>query len=73
MSAVSIPKTGKSWTVDGRDGFESLKLIKEAPIPEVSDYDVLVKFHAASLNYRDLLISKGGALTLLSTTYLALT
>jgi NADPH:quinone reductase-like Zn-dependent oxidoreductase len=58
MSA-SIPKTNKVWTVEGMDGFESLKLNREAPVPQPSDYEVLVKFHAASLNYRDLIIPKG--------------
>jgi len=55
----SIPKTNKVWTIEGKDGFESLKLNKEAPVPQPSDYEVLVKFHAASLNYRDLIIPKG--------------
>jgi len=59
MSSASIPKTGKSWTIEGKDGFESLKLNKEAPVPKISDYEVLVRFHAASLNYRDLIIPKG--------------
>jgi hypothetical protein len=36
-----------------------LKFNKETPLAPVSDYEVLVKFHAASLNYRDLIIPKG--------------
>ena len=56
---MSIPKTGKAWTIQGSDGFDSLKFNKEAAVPEVSDYEVLVKLHAASLNYRDLIIPKG--------------
>jgi NADPH:quinone reductase-like Zn-dependent oxidoreductase len=59
MASASIPKTGKSWTIEGTDGFDNLKLNKETPLPEISDYEVLVKFHGASLNYRDLIISKG--------------
>lgn len=58
-SSGSIPKTNKAWTVEGKNGFDSLKFRKEAPVPEPSDYEVLVKFHAASLNYRDLIIPKG--------------
>ncbi|KAM3069469.1 hypothetical protein ACMFMG_005574 [Clarireedia jacksonii] len=54
----SIPKTTKAWRIDGKDGFESLKLNTEE-IPELGANDVLVKFHAASLNYRDLIIPKG--------------
>lgn len=57
--ATSIPKTNKAWTVEGKNGFDSLKLNTDAPVPEPSDYEVLVKFHAASLNYRDLIIPQG--------------
>jgi NADPH:quinone reductase-like Zn-dependent oxidoreductase len=59
MSSDSIPKTTKAWRVQGLNGFESLKFNKETPVPKVSDYEVLVKLHAASLNYRDLVIPKG--------------
>ncbi|KAI1139366.1 NAD(P)-binding protein [Hypoxylon sp. FL0543] len=53
------PTTTKQWTVSGTDkGFDGLGL-NEAPIPKVGDNDVLVKLHAASLNYRDLIIPKG--------------
>lgn len=48
----------KQWQVLGKDGFESLKQ-RDTSVPEVGDNDVLVKFHAASLNYRDLIITKG--------------
>jgi len=53
------PTTGKAWTVQGKDGFNSLKLNEKAAIPELGDHDVLVKFAYASLNYRDLIIPKG--------------
>ncbi|KAI1440350.1 NAD(P)-binding protein [Annulohypoxylon stygium] len=53
------PTTIKQWTVTGKDkGFDGLEL-KEAPIPKIGENDVLVKLHAASLNYRDLIIPKG--------------
>jgi NADPH:quinone reductase-like Zn-dependent oxidoreductase len=58
-SSGSIPQTSKAWTVGGQNGFDSLKFHKDAPVPKPSDYEVLVKFHAASLNYRDLIIPKG--------------
>jgi len=48
----------KSWFVNGKNGFDSLEL-KEVPIPEVGDKDVLVKFQGSSLNYRDLIIPMG--------------
>jgi len=59
MSPTSIPETTQIWTVEGKDGFDSLKFNKAAAIPKITDNEVLVKFHAASLNYRDLIIPKG--------------
>ncbi|THW59595.1 NAD(P)-binding protein [Aureobasidium pullulans] len=54
------PSTQKQWRVQGTGSFDNLKFNKEAPVPEVGDKDVLVKFHGASLNYRDLIIAAGG-------------
>jgi len=56
---MSLPKTTKAWTVQGENGFDSLSFDKQAPVPELGDNDVLVKLHAASLNYRDLIIPLG--------------
>ncbi|KAM4057185.1 zinc-binding dehydrogenase [Hirsutella rhossiliensis] len=59
--APDIPKSIRQWNVtakDGRDGFNVLKY-SEQPMPEVGDSQVLVKLHAASLNYRDLIIPLG--------------
>lgn len=53
------PSTTRAWTVQGQNGFDSLKFNEQAQVPEVGDRDVLVKIHAASLNYRDLIIPKG--------------
>jgi len=47
----------QQWILQGNTGFNDLKLV-DYPVPEVSESDVLVKFHAASLNYRDLMIAK---------------
>ena len=52
------PSTTKQWTVEGRDGFDSLKLNEKAPIPDLGEKDVLVHFYSVSLNYRDLIIPK---------------
>ena len=60
MSAV--PEYMKAWTVQGMNGFDSLKLNEKVAVPKVSDHEVLVKLHAASLNYRDLIIPQGKAL-----------
>lgn len=53
------PSTTKQWTVEGKNGFDSLKWDEKAPVPTLGAKDVLVKFHAASLNFRDLAIPKG--------------
>lgn len=58
MGSIDIPKTTKTWTIEGTTGFNDLKF-KEVSIPELSDNEVLVKFHFASLNYRDLMMPKG--------------
>ncbi|KAH8797343.1 hypothetical protein F5884DRAFT_874831 [Xylogone sp. PMI_703] len=58
MSA-SIPKTTKAWIVNPTGDFDALKLNLDFPIPALSNNDVLVRFHAASLNYRDLIMAKG--------------
>lgn len=48
----------QQWTVNIPDAdFAGLKL-GDAPIPSVGDDEVLVRFHASSLNYRDLAIAK---------------
>lgn len=69
------PSTIKQWTVEGKNGFDSLKFNEKAPLPQLGDKDVLVKrtcavyglmryntdpvpVHAASLNFRDLIIPK---------------
>ncbi|KAK5130243.1 hypothetical protein LTR08_002289 [Meristemomyces frigidus] len=54
-----MSNTQMQWTVAGTKGFDDLELNESAPIPEIGDKDVLVKFHGASLNYRDLVIVKG--------------
>ncbi|KAM0518950.1 hypothetical protein ACHAPE_003940 [Trichoderma viride] len=48
----------RQWRLNGFTGFDSL-VLKEDGIPEVGDLDVLVRWKYASLNYRDLVVSKG--------------
>lgn len=57
--------TMKQWVVTSQttgnleeNGFENLEF-KVAPVPKCGENEVLVKLHAASLNYRDLIIPKG--------------
>lgn len=48
--------TMKSWVVENtKNDFDGM-VYKDAPVPKVGETDVLVKMHAASLNYRDLII-----------------
>lgn len=55
---MSVPKTTEAWVIEGKNGFDSLKLQKDRPVGEVGDYDCVVQIHAVSLNYRDLIIPK---------------
>jgi NADPH:quinone reductase-like Zn-dependent oxidoreductase len=50
----------KQWIVQGTTGSENLKLV-DCPMPQALGNDVLVKFHAASLNYRDVMISNASS------------
>ena len=52
-----LPTKMDQWVLRDTNGFSSLKL-EQSDIPEVGESDVLIKFHAASLNYRDLMIAK---------------
>ncbi|CAD6448710.1 aa8abae2-8209-40f0-a2b6-d5b51edec369 [Sclerotinia trifoliorum] len=55
----TIPTTTKLWRAKGTDGFHCLEYDGQAELPALGDNDVLVKFHGASLNYRDLVMVKG--------------
>lgn len=58
--------TGKQWVMEGETkGFEELVYV-DAEVPEVGQYEVLVKFYAASLNYRDITIPKVRSIHILS-------
>jgi NADPH:quinone reductase-like Zn-dependent oxidoreductase len=52
------PSTMKQWVVEDKEhGYDGL-VYKDAAVPKVGENEVLVKLHAASLNYRDLIIPK---------------
>ncbi|KAI9738308.1 MAG: hypothetical protein M1834_008806 [Cirrosporium novae-zelandiae] len=52
--------TTRGWRVQGiGKGFDALTWSDDLKLPELAPNDVLVKFRAASLNYRDLIIPKG--------------
>ena len=51
------PATTKQWVVEGKNGFDSLKLNEKAAVPEIGDKDVLVKseYHMTELSYAAML------------------
>ncbi|KAM5381808.1 hypothetical protein ACJZ2D_002798 [Fusarium nematophilum] len=54
-----VPQTQKQWVLRGANGFDSLEFQPDAPVPPIGDREVLVQIHAASLNFRDLIIARG--------------
>lgn len=63
ISADYIPKmaafkTTASWVLNDQKGVDGLQYVELLELPQVGENDVLVKIHAASLNYRDLAISR---------------
>ncbi|KAI9745610.1 MAG: hypothetical protein M1818_001144 [Claussenomyces sp. TS43310] len=57
---MSTIKTIKSWTIEeSGKGPDAMKWNENAALPELGDNDVLIKFHAASINYRDIAITLG--------------
>ncbi|KAH9894770.1 NAD-P-binding protein [Cubamyces lactineus] len=55
---ASIPLRTREYRIPKADGFQSLTLT-EAPIPQLKATEVLIKVHAVSLQYRDLIIARG--------------
>ena len=58
MSATQLPTTSKAWLITGTNGVDSLEQTT-VPVPALDAYEVLVRFGAVSLNFRDLAIAKG--------------
>ncbi|KZT21275.1 NAD-P-binding protein [Neolentinus lepideus HHB14362 ss-1] len=57
MASIMASKT-RSYRLPKYEGIQSL-VLEEGPVPKPKDNEVLVKVHAVSLNYRDLLIASG--------------
>ncbi|KAL1943195.1 hypothetical protein VTO73DRAFT_4270 [Trametes versicolor] len=55
---MTVPQTTREYRLPKLDGFQNLTLV-EAPIPKLKATEVLVKVHAVSLQYRDLIVAKG--------------
>ncbi|KAJ4204151.1 hypothetical protein NW759_014988 [Fusarium solani] len=60
--STSDLETTRGWRVfkpGQKDGWESLQWDASLPLPELGPSDVLVKFRAAAMNFRDLAIVRG--------------
>ena len=60
-----LPKTTDAWVTKGTTGLDNLVFESGRPLPAVEDHDVMVKFHGASLNYRDISILTVGMANIL--------
>lgn len=63
---MSLPAVTSRWVIKptkststGTSGFDGLEYQDSVPIPPLGNHDCLVRFEAASLNYRDVAILKG--------------
>ncbi|KAI0458915.1 hypothetical protein F5B21DRAFT_371961 [Xylaria acuta] len=56
---MAIPSTQKQWTITGTGKEIETLQYGDAEVPKMGESEVLVKMHAASLNYRDLIIPRG--------------
>ena len=67
----TLPNTGikmLAWQIDGYGGMEKLKLV-EKPVPIITKPDqILIKVHAASINYLDIRMRSGYGAKLLNRT-----
>ena len=52
------PTKTARWVLKGTNGLSSLAYEAEADVPSIGPEEVLVELKAASLNYRDLVITK---------------
>lgn len=57
MSITPATKT-PAYLLTGQNGSSSLELVPEYELPPLGDNEVLVRIHAASLNFREIAIAK---------------
>ncbi|KAH9936921.1 NAD(P)-binding protein [Amylocystis lapponica] len=55
---MAVPPTTREWHLPKAEGFRSLAL-RETSVRPPKSYEVLLKVHAVSLQYRDIAIAKG--------------
>jgi NADPH:quinone reductase-like Zn-dependent oxidoreductase len=53
---MALPSTQKQWILCGTEKGLDEWQFRDGPVPEVGNHGVLVKMHAAGLNYREVLI-----------------
>ena len=53
---MALPNSQKKWIINGTTkGLDEIQFT-EGPVPKMDDFSVLVKLHAAAINYRDIII-----------------
>ncbi|KAK4942899.1 hypothetical protein LTR10_017475 [Elasticomyces elasticus] len=57
---MDTPHHNAAWVLNSQIGVDGLAFFERLPELPIKEDEVLVKIHAASLNYRDLMIAKGG-------------
>ena len=55
---MSSPQSTAGWVLERQTGVDGLVFHEQLPLPSLKEDQVLVKIHAASLNYRELAIAK---------------
>lgn len=55
---MPFPRQTAVWVLNSQIGIESLNFFEQLPLPPLKEDEILVKLHAASLNYRELMIAK---------------
>lgn len=55
---MTHPQSTTAWILNSQDGIESLAFVEHLELSSVNENEILVKIHAASLNYRDLMLVK---------------
>ncbi|OCB85765.1 NAD-binding protein [Sanghuangporus baumii] len=58
MAAMILPTSTLEYRLTKQTGIDALK-IQQSEVPPIKDNEVLVKIHAVSLQYRDLIITTG--------------
>lgn len=51
------PQYTAAWVIENQSGIDGLRVHGRLSLPPVKDDEILVKLHAASLNYRELAIA----------------